>query len=305
MILNEQITFIETLTALYHDTDTDFATDTLTNTSIIGTGSSAYIKLTGGTGGNQAKHPTAGSQSGSGGAWYDDYNVQGVTRTYDSSDSTFSQCTNGGWSKKINHNGYGFSLPSNVMVSGVKIDIVCDGGGSTESVQATINAGGTSKSLTGTAPASKGTLTLGGINNMWGGLPTDPTYYNNNFSTDIQINAPSNYGDVYYVTVTVYYTIASSGTLLTPAINTVSNGLSWNLLETSQNVPGPCILTYDILKASDGSVLLSGLSAPFDLSGLTYQNIKIRVNFATSDPSYTPQLDWLRVSEIIKYGVIS
>ena len=110
MILNEQITFIETLTALYHDTDTDFATDTLTNTSIIGTGSSAYIKLTGGTGGNQAKHPTAGSQSGSGGAWYDDYNVQGVTRTYDSSDSTFSQCTNGGWSKKINHNGYGFYL---------------------------------------------------------------------------------------------------------------------------------------------------------------------------------------------------
>ncbi len=72
--LSEDIHWTEIARILYHDTNTDFALDTLVGCSISGTGSAAYVKLDP-LNTNQSRNPTGQSQSSEGFAWNNPGNV--------------------------------------------------------------------------------------------------------------------------------------------------------------------------------------------------------------------------------------
>ena len=201
-------------------------------------------------------------------------------------------------SKNLNMTGLTFTVPSQSRVVGVKVVPKCYCETKDKVLYATITAGGVSKTKTATLPTTIGDINIGGGSDLWGGLPLTPSSYNSitlSFYTNTY-----NHVRLYYVTVYVYYR-GQDGTIQTATITAPADGYKWSKLETDQNVPTQCganALLYDILKASDNSVLLADQTPPVYLTDLPYQNIKVKGKLHTDNVDYYPSIDSLKVTAL-------
>jgi hypothetical protein len=196
-----------------------------------------------------------------------------------------------------------FSVPVSTTVTGVRVSPKCWCETSDKSIYAVLTAGGVTKSKTISIPtASAGTVSAGGDGDMWGGLPPTPASYN---SIGLYFYTTTAYQvRLYYVTVTVYY-LRQDGTLDSTTITAPVDGFGWNKLETVQTVPGECganAIRYDILKASDGSVLLGNRVPPVDLTGLAFEDLKLKAKLHSDNVAYYPSIDQLKLSYKKEYA---
>jgi hypothetical protein len=96
-----------------------------------------------------------------------------------------------------------------------------------------------------------------------------------------------------WMSVIVYWQY-TSGTFTTSAIPAPASGFAWDHLEIAATVPAGCAVRYDVLKASDGSVLLSNKTPPIDLHGLPFGALKLKATL-TGCGDNSPALDWIKV----------
>lgn len=201
-------------------------------------------------------------------------------------------------SKNYNVTGLSFNLPVESTVLGVKVSPKCWCETSDKPLYAVLTAGGVTKSKTAVLPTSAGSINFGSGSDLWGGLPSTPDSYN---SISLYFyTTTSQRVRLYNIIVYVQY-LLKDGTLQTATITAPADGYSWDKLEADQNVPSQCganALLWDILKASDNSVLLSNQTPPIDLSGLNYQNLKVKAKLHTDNVAYYPQINWFKVSAL-------
>jgi hypothetical protein len=308
MSLDDKLNMTAYIPTLIHDTQIGFATDTLNNVAVVGTGSSAYVELTPVASNSVTSYPNTDdgtNTNGSAGSWY----MDNPTVAWDNNINWYAECYPiNGWTDPLKGKGTVFNGLSGI-ITGVEVNVWCvheGGSGHPMMVQLTDDQNNIeSRTVNMPYGTPHGTnyppspTQFGGANDLWNGLSSNINDYGN---LKISITADSSNSNiaVYYVEITLYFG-QLTGTQTSPTITAPSDGYGWNKLETSQSVPTYCSLNWDILKDSDNSIILSNQTPPVDLSSIPYQNIKVRGNFSTTNPSYYPTEDWYKVSYIKDY----
>jgi len=198
------------------------------------------------------------------------------------------------WTQYITVSNFGHSIPSNSRVTGVEATIKCYSPSPDKTIESFITISGITKTKTMTLPITEGeTITLGSSTDLWGGLPTSPLSYS---SVAFQMRTNIAGSKIYYITVKVYYKYLS-GTLTSIQIDAPPTGNKWDSISINHTKPANTTIYYDILKASDSTVLLSNQIGPeINLIGIPYVNIKLRAEFASTVIGTTPSLDRFQVS---------
>ena len=199
--------------------------------------------------------------------------------------------------KDLNLTGLSYTIPQGSEVVGVmaRVRSYCET--SNRVLNVTVTAGGVSKIKSLYIPTSTSNLDFGGENDLWGGLPSTPGSYN---TVTMALDVTTGYHvRIYHVTLYVYYRL-QDGTLVTGTITAPGDGQKWDKLEADQQIPVQCGdgLRWDILKASDNTVLLANRTPPVDLSGLVYQNLKVRAKFHTDNYAYYPRVNMFSVTAL-------
>ena len=294
MCLNDSVIAQRYPNAYYHDTNTDWATDTMNNCIYL----SGYARLAQSLTSQKDGTWAADSNEPGYGAWVDVNNVK-------DSDSDYSYFVKNGTSKtssKILLANFGFNIPSGATITGVKVSVTCKGNvngyvGLYSNVPTMI---GNWKNSSWTSDFT--TVEYGGDGDLWGATSISRDTVNApNFAIGIYTNTSADtwLAQVRYITVTIYYAAPNSGYVQTATIPVSEAGTAWHKLETSQTIPAQCgsnALLYDILDASDDSVLLADQTPPVDISSLDYEDLKVKAKFNTTTAGYTPLLDWMKVS---------
>jgi hypothetical protein len=105
-----------------------------------------------------------------------------------------------------------------------------------------------------------------------------------------------NRADVDFIRTVVWWRY-KSGEYITKTITAPENGYIWD-----KSIPDGCGIKYDILKASDNSILLADQTGPeIDISGIDYVDIKVKVKF-TSDLGASPSVDSISVKNKRHYN---
>jgi hypothetical protein len=200
--------------------------------------------------------------------------------------------------KLLNLSGLSFNIPSGSQVMGVMARIwsVCASEG--RQLEVKVTAGGVTKSKTLTIPTTSSNLDFGGGTDLWGGLPSTPSSYN---TVTMTLGVKTRFRTfISMVTLYVYYKL-QDGTLQTATINAPPDGYAWGWFEADQNVPAQCganAVLYDILRASDNSVLLGDRTAPVNISNLAYTDLKVKAKLHTDNVAYYPGIDSLKVTAL-------
>ncbi len=305
------IDFTEFYQSLFHDTDTDFALDTLTNCSVSGTGTAAYVKLDA-VSGNQTKTSTAEAES-SGGSDPDTWNYGGDTplsrvRTNGASDasSVRADCRGNQTTGNLILSGFGFNIPTSATIVGIQMAIVRRQSGTLNRHDTQVNLRvnnsnkGSNKATTSVWPQSYSWGYYGNSTDTWGTSWTPAEINSSTFGVQIAAGDFSGSNSslyIDYIRLQVWY-LTASGELKTVSTSKAATHEGWDKVQTSQSVPSQCgsnALLYDVLKASDESVLLSNQTAPIDLSGIPNVDIKVKAKMQTADTNYSPTIDWIKI----------
>lgn len=191
-------------------------------------------------------------------------------------------------SKNLELTGLGVTLPTNSEVVGVAAVVKCYASTTEIVLNTTVTVGGVSKTKTALFPTTASNLTIGGGDDLWGGLPTTPSSYG---SVKVTLYPATSYeARIYYVTLYVYYKL-TDGTLMTGTITAPAGGVGWEELISDETKPTGTSILWDVIKASDGTVLLSNKTTPVNISGLGYVDLQVKAKLHTDNLSYYPQIN--------------
>ena len=193
--------------------------------------------------------------------------------------------------KILNLTGLSYSIPSDTTVVGLvaAVKSYCE----TENRVVTVNvtAGGVSKTRDLTPPTSAAYVYAGGENDLWNGLPTTPSSYNNvTMSLDVSTRFLLR---IYHIILYVYYK-RLDGTVETATITVPTGSLGWDKIESNETTPTNSSIKWDVINPTNDTILLSNKTTPIDISSLT-GNLKLKAKLATTNINNIPRIDWFRV----------
>lgn len=193
--------------------------------------------------------------------------------------------------KILNLTGLSYSIPSGTTVVGLvaAVKSYCE----TENRVVTVNvtAGGVSKTRNLTPPTSAAYVYAGGENDLWNGLPTTPSSYNNvTMSLDVTTQFLLR---IYHIILYVYYK-RLDGTVETATITVPTGSLGWDKIESNETTPTNSSIKWDVINPTNDTILLSNKTTPIDISSLT-GNLKLKAKLATTNINNIPRIDWFRV----------
>lgn len=193
--------------------------------------------------------------------------------------------------KILNLTGLSYSIPSDTTVVGLvaAVKSYCE----TENGVVTVNvtAGGVSKTRNLTPPTSAAYVYAGGENDLWNGLPTTPSSYNNvTMSLDVTTQFLLR---IYHIILYVYYK-RLDGTVETATITVPTGSLGWDKIESNETTPTNSSIKWDVINPTNDTILLSNKTTPIDISSLT-GNLKLKAKLATTNINNIPRIDWFRV----------
>ena len=193
--------------------------------------------------------------------------------------------------KILNLTGLSYSIPSDTTVVGLvaAVKSYCE----TENGVVTVNvtAGGVSKTRDLTPPTSAAYVYAGGENDLWNGLPTTPSSYNNvTMSLDVTTQFLLR---IYHIILYVYYK-RLDGTVETATITVPTGSLGWDKIESNETTPTNSSIKWDVINPTNDTILLSNKTTPIDISSLT-GNLKLKAKLATTNINNIPRIDWFRV----------
>ena len=193
--------------------------------------------------------------------------------------------------KILNLTGLSYSIPSDTTVVGLvaAVKSYCE----TENRVVTVNvtAGGVSKTRNLTPPTSAAYVYAGGENDLWNGLPTTPSSYNNvTMSLDVSTQFLLR---IYHIILYVYYK-RLDGTVETATITVPTGSLGWDKIESNETIPANSSIKWDVINPTNDTILLSNKTTPIDISSLT-GNLKLKAKLATTNINNIPRIDWFRV----------
>ena len=193
--------------------------------------------------------------------------------------------------KILNLTGLSYSIPSDTTVVGLvaAVKSYCE----TENGVVTVNvtAGGVSKTRNLTPPTSAAYVYAGGENDLWNGLPTTPSSYNNvTMSLDVTTQFLLR---IYHIILYVYYK-RLDGTVETATITVPTGSLGWDKIESNETIPANSSIKWDVINPTNDTILLSNKTTPIDISSLT-GNLKLKAKLATTNINNIPRIDWFRV----------
>ena len=193
--------------------------------------------------------------------------------------------------KILNLTGLSYSIPSDTTVVGLvaAVKSYCE----TENGVVTVNvtAGGVSKTRNLTPPTSAAYVYAGGENDLWNGLPTTPSSYNN---VTMSLDVTTQYLlRIYHIILYVYYK-RLDGTVETATITVPTGSLGWDKIESNETIPANSSIKWDVINPTNDTILLSNKTTPIDISSLT-GNLKLKAKLATTNINNIPRIDWFRV----------
>ncbi len=296
IVLDPEITYITTTL----DSDADF------NLGSNGTGvtvSSGQVKVDTGQK-NTSKFPTVTDNIASDGCddvgWSYHQNIKANDAVYATVD--FSTL---GWSYLARGRLFGFNIPTNASITGLEVrsehKTTCSASGQKHWYDMKVWVGGvngqsvihkhastTSQSLIYWAIGGNGSGCGFNLANLTPALVNDLVI---GFATSGYSSAAKGYLD--YVFGIIYWRY-KSGEYTTRTINAPVTGYSWNKIVVSHSIPSGCSVKYDVINASNSSVLIANATGPtIDISSIGSVNIKIKAKM-TCNGSNTPVIDYIQ-----------
>lgn len=305
-------------TVIAHETDTDFDDYSLSDTVVSGSGSGAVVQLVGGSSGSQGPHTSTSEVNVSymsmptGNGWGLYGPARSEVRTLDDYGTHADTSPSYKYTNILRCTGFGFSIPSNATITGVVLTIANKSTWLRDDLIKLVHNGneiGENKSEGAAWPSSYSPAhTYGGSTDDWN---ADLTYSMVNSPTfGIDIAGYNTYSGsegvspyIDYIALKVYYeTFTENGTMTSGTIEFPSNtpASSWDTIEVNTNTPTNTTITWDVLKASDSSVLISEeTGSTIDISSIENVDIKIRANLSTTNGDDNPSVDKITVTDKI------
>lgn len=298
---------------LSQDTDSEFSGGTHSSTYVSGYGSAAKVQIDTSTK-TTTKYPGSTGQTTGDGC--DDFGWAYRDRIK-ANDGVYSDsyATATGWSYWIYGTSFGFGIPSNAEVTGLWMRSKHYNNSQRHWFNHKIWCGGYTAifKYPNTVPGRSGSYTeytgimewaIGGNGNNlgipWAALtPANVNAMSFGFASSLYTSGRSVYLD--YILASVYWRY-KSGTYTTPVITADPEGYEWDKIKIAHTIPAGCSILYDVLKASDNTVLLENQTGTeIDISSLDYVNLKVRAKM-TANGGTSPSIDSIKVYNKRHYG---
>lgn len=310
---NDCFGLVESIVQTIHGLQGDYSSSTQMNTGVFddtyveGSGDTAKIRIDTATKGT-GKYPTANDQPAEDGC--DDFWWTNPERVY-ANDNNWAHTTpsSSGWMRWLRGYNFNFGIPTNAQITGLFMRCKHSNNGANHWFNYKLWVGAeTSKfAYPNTTPWGSGSATtytgtmewaIGGDGNRLGIsagalTPANVNAMKAGFASSIYTSGRTVYLDYIYVAVYWRY---NSGIFTTPAI-AFPDADSWDKIEIDHTIPSGTTITYQVLKASDNSVLKTSTSNEIDISDLDNVDIKVKASM-TANGATTPYINSIKVYSI-------